>query len=138
MGKRNDIEQLAKKMSVVDVTIDDEDSRALQHGLSGAFKGWLVVVVEIIKTEHAISTTLEGNGTVRADKASGARDEHGDSMMIVRGANPSGGSDPLLPRCAAPGGGGAKGAAVDAGGGGGGLGGRGEVEEEEEDDYEKY
>jgi len=121
-----DVEELAEKHGVVEVAVDDEYAGAVEEALARALEVGVVVAVEVVEAEDAITPALEGEGDVRTDKAGGAGDEDGEAGG---GGAARGFGDALLPVGAAPG------VAKGAAGGGGGR--RRREDEEEEDECEK-
>lgn len=121
-----DVEELAEEHGVVDVAIDDEHAGAVEEALARALEVGVVVAVEVVEPEDAVTAALEGEGDVRADEARGAGDEHSEARG---GGAARGFGDALLPVGAAPG------VAKGAAGGGGGR--RRREDEEEKDECEK-
>lgn len=100
MGERHDIEELLKKRRVIDVALDDEHAGALQKLLAGALEVGVVVVVEIVEPENAVTATLERDGDMGPDETGSTG--HKDSEAAIR-SFPGRAADPALPFPAAPG-----------------------------------
>lgn len=119
MGEGHHVEQLVEERAVVDVALDDEDTRAVEEGLAGALEGGVVVVVEVVEPKDAVAAALERGRDVGTHEAGGASDEDGDAAGA---ADAGGGAHALLPGGAAPRGGVTEGATPRGGGGVGGGG----------------
>lgn len=127
VSERDDLEELLEECGVVDVSFHHEDSAPLQKGLPRSLERRIVVIVEVVEPQDAVSASFQGGGDVCADETGGSGDEDGDAAA---GADVGGGSDAFLPGGAAPGVG-AEGAARGIGEGGG------RAVEEDEDEAEE-
>jgi len=136
VGEGDEVEELLEQGGVVEVTFHDEHLVFPEHCLPGAFKGRVVVVVEVVKPQDTVAALLQGQGAVAAHEARSPSDKDGEAVGAAGGG---GVADLLLP--GAEGGGGEEvvgvGVEVAVGGVGGGEGRVVEGEEEDEDECDQ-
>lgn len=94
VGKRHNLEELPQQGGIVDVSLDNEYTRALQKRLTSSLQGGVVVVIEVVEAEHTIPTALESRGDMSPDKPGSAGNEDGDA---VAGPDSGRGPDPFFP-----------------------------------------
>lgn len=75
----DNVEELCEEGRVVEIGFDDEDGVGIEEGLASAFQGWIVVGIEVVETQHAVASFLEGEGSVCAHEARSAGDENGEA-----------------------------------------------------------
>ncbi|CAL9071826.1 unnamed protein product [Musa acuminata var. zebrina] len=99
MGERHEGEEPSEEAGVVDVALHYEHAAGLQHRLSRLLQRRVVVIVEVVKPDHAVAAPAEGEGDVSPDEAGGAGDEHGHASGAAGGGRFP---DLLLPLHSAP------------------------------------
>ena len=58
VSESNHIEELRQEFRVVDIAFDDEDVVRGEEGLAGFFEGRIVVVVEVVESDDAVSASF--------------------------------------------------------------------------------
>ena len=58
VGESDHIEELCQELGVVEVAIDDEDVMLGEEGLAGFFQRRIVVVVEVVESDDAVSASF--------------------------------------------------------------------------------
>lgn len=110
VSEGHDVEELGEKLGVVDVAFDDEDLVRVEKRFTGFLEGGIVVVVEVVESNNAISASFQGEGDVGADETGCARYEYRHASLAV---DLGGCADLLLPLDPAPGGGEVAAAGID-------------------------
>lgn len=100
--KCHGVEELVEETIVVYVAFHDEDAVALEQRAAGLFQRRVVVAVEVVDPDDAVSALLERQRDVGPNETGGAGDQYGHAAGSV---DLGGVADLLLPLDAAPGGG---------------------------------
>jgi hypothetical protein len=100
VGKGNNFKELLQESSVIDVSFNNKHSASLQKGLPCSLERWIVVIVEVVKPQNAISAAFESGGDMGTDETGGSGDENRETAA---GTETGGGSDPFLPSGSTPG-----------------------------------
>lgn len=69
VSEGDDIEELGENGAVVEIGFDDENAVLFEELLTGAFERRVVVGVEVVEAENAVSPPFKSERAVRADKA---------------------------------------------------------------------
>lgn len=101
VGEGHHVQELAHQPRVVHVAIDDEDPVVAEEGLAGLLQRLVVVVVEVVEPNDAVSTLLQRERHVRPNEtgSTGNQDGHAAGSVDLGGR-----ADLLLPLDATPGG----------------------------------
>jgi hypothetical protein len=59
VSEGNDVEELLKKLRVIDVAFDYENLMFRQLILTSALERWIVVRIEIVQTKNAVAAFLQ-------------------------------------------------------------------------------
>ncbi|KAG0451626.1 hypothetical protein HPP92_026144 [Vanilla planifolia] len=102
MSEGHKVEELCQKCAVIDITLNYEDTRVREESLAGTLQGRFVVIIEVVKAHHPITTSSESIAHMRADEASSA----GNEDRNAKGTTPDAGRGAytLLPLGTSPGG----------------------------------
>lgn len=106
----DNVEKLIEQTGIVDITLNDEHAVTVNERLACLFQRRVVVIIEIVQSDDAVSTSFERQRNMGPDETGSAGDEYRDAAGAV---DLGGGTDLFLPLEAAPGGGEIAGAGID-------------------------